>query len=152
MPLEAGRPAPRFDLLDHDGDRLTLDHLRGRKSLVVFVPFPFIDPCTDELRAIRDRLGELSALHASVVAITCATRAANHRWAVDEGFNFPVLSDYWPHGQIAKAFDAFDERRGCATRTTFALDADAVVRAVVDSGSIGIAREFAAYTVALASF
>ena len=84
--------------------------------------------------------------------ITTHAVPTNHRWAEENGFRFPVLSDYWPHGEVARAYGTFSERGGVAYRSTFVLDAAGVVRDVVRTESMGIAREFEAYTAALAAF
>ncbi len=151
MPAEVGQPAPAFTLKNYDREDFSLDDLKGRKSLVVFIPFPFSGICSGELCEIRDRLTDLSELDANVAVITCDTIFANGGWAAHEGFEFPILSDFWPHGAVAQSYGVFDERVGAARRVTFALDAEGVVRAVMDSGSLGTAREFEAYTEALRS-
>lgn len=151
MVAEIGSPAPGFSLRNIDGNLVTLDDLRGRKSLVVFIPFPFTGTCEGELCAIRDRLSELNDLDAAVVAITCDTPFANKEWAERNGFGFPVLSDFWPHGAVTDAFGAFDPEVGAANRWTFVLDADGVVRSIVSTESRRFAREFDEYVAALAA-
>ena len=119
------------------------------KSLVVFIPFPFTGICDGEVCAIRDDLASLSDLDARVIVITCHARPTNAKWATENGMDFPVLSDFWPHGEVARAYGVFDERVGVANRTTFVLDAEGVVRDVVSSDSLGTAREHDAYAAAL---
>ena len=45
-----------------------------------------------------------------------------------DGLTFPLLSDFWPHGEVAAGFGALDEERGCARRSTFLLDGRRRVR------------------------
>lgn len=145
-----GNPAPPFELLDQDKNLVSLESLKGSKALVVFIPFPFTGICDDESCTIRDNLGSLSALDAKVVIVTVHAVSVTKKWADEYGFDFPVLSDYWPHGATAMAYGAFNDGRGAANRYTFVLDADGVVREVINTESLGIAREFEAYTEALA--
>lgn len=145
-----GRPAPAFELLDQDKNPVSLESLRGSKSLIVFIPFPFTGICDDESCTIRDNLAALTGLDAKVVVITVHAVSVAKKWADEYGFEFPVLSDYWPHGETAKAYGAFNEERGSSNRYTFVLDAEGTVREVVNTESLGIAREFDAYTEALA--
>jgi peroxiredoxin len=149
MPAEIGAPAPEFSLAGSDMKPVPLADLRGRATLVVFIPFPFSGTCRDELCTLRDHLAALNSLDAGVVAITCDTPFANGEWSRQNGFGFPVLSDFWPHGETAKAYGAFDERTGSANRTTFVLDAESVVRDVVASGSLGTPRDYDEYVAAL---
>lgn len=149
MSAQIGAPAPPFTLPDQGRNLVSLDDLRGRAALIVFIPFPFTGTCSGELCALRDNLAALNDLDAAVVAITCATMPANAEWSRQNGFGFPVLSDFWPHGATAKAYGAFDERTGSANRTTVVLDSDGVVREVIASGSLGTPREVDDYIAAL---
>ena len=151
MPAEIGSPAPDFSLRNVDGEFVSLESLKGRKTLVVFIPFPFTDTCEGELCAIRDRLSELNRVDANVVAITTDTVFANREWSKKNGFTFPVLSDFWPHGVVTTAYGTFDEKAGVANRSTYVLDGDGVVRDVVATETRKIAREFDAYVTALAA-
>ena len=149
MPVNVGSPAPSFSLVDQERNTVTLDDLKGKKSLIVFIPFPFTGICDDEACAIRDQLAALSDLDANVAVITCHAVPVAKKWSDENGFTFPVLSDFWPHGVVATAYGAFNEDVGGANRLTFVLDADGIVRTVIDSGSLGIGREFDAYVTAL---
>ena len=149
MALDTGTPAPDFTLLDQDRAPVARDDLKGRKSLVVFIPFPFTGTCEGELCVLRDRLAELNDFDANVVAITCDTVPSNKQWSDQNGFGFRVLSDYWPHGAVSTAYDTFNDQLGVANRTTYVLDADGVIRDVVATDSLGTAREYDAYVAAL---
>ena len=144
-----GSPAPSFSLADQEKNTVTLDDLKGKKSLIVFIPFPFTGICDDESCAIRDRLATLNDLEANVVVITCHAVPVAKKWSDENGFTFPVLADYWPHGAVATHYGAFNETVGAANRMTFVLDENAIVRSVIDSGSLGTAREFDSYVAAL---
>jgi peroxiredoxin len=151
MSLAVGSPAPSFSLLDQDKNTVTLADLRGNKSLIVFIPFPFTGICDAEGCALRDQIAMLNDVDANVVVITCHAVPVAKKWSDDNGFAFPVLSDFWPHGAIAAEYDAFNTSVGAANRVTAVLDADGIVRAIVDSGSLGTSREFAEYVAALSA-
>lgn len=149
MTLPLGTAAPDFELVADDRSTVSKADLAGRKALIVFIPFPFTRTCEAEMCAIRDHRAQLGALDAGVVAITCDSVAVNRRWAEENGFDFPVLSDFWPHGEVARAYHTFNEMIGVAERTTFVLDADGTLRAIIASEHLGTAREFEAYLEAL---
>lgn len=149
MTASIGAPAPAFELRDTEGNPVSLDSLKGRKSLIVFIPFPFTGTCEGELCAIRDRLADLNAVDANVVAITTDTIFSNAEWSKKNGFGFPVLSDFWPHGAVTDAYGAFDPKVGAANRWTFVLDKDSIVRAIVATESRKFAREVDHYIEAL---
>jgi len=152
MSVAIGSPAPGFALVDTEGAPFALEQARGRKTLLVFIPFPWTGLCDGEACTLRDHFADLNALDATVVIINCYPRPANKKWAAENGFAFPVLSDFWPHGEVSRSYGAFNEEKGCANRATFILDADGVVREIVASESLGTPREYAAYVEALSKF
>lgn len=145
-----GNPAPSFELPDQNKNMVSSDSLKGSKSLIVFIPFPFTGICDNEGCAIRDNLARLKGLDANVVIITVHAVPVAAKWAAENGFEFPVLSDYWPHGATAQTYGTFNEKMGMANRYTFVLDAEGIVREVINSEALGVAREFDAYIEALA--
>lgn len=151
MAAVVGQPAPDFALPDQAGNAVNLASLKGRNSLIVFIPFPFTGTCEGEMCDIRDNLHLLEGMDANVVVITCDTRPANAKWSADENFHFPVLSDFWPHGAVSQAYGCFNDQLGCAMRTTYVLDADGIVREIIATGSLGVPRTIASYTESLAA-
>ena len=149
MAVKVGSTPRSFSLPDQDRNAVTLDDLKGKKSLIVFIPFPFTGYCDEEACAIRDHLAALNDLDANVVVITCHAVPVAKKWSDDNEFTFPVLSDYWPHGLVATKFGAFNMDLGVANRMSYVLDADGVVRTIIDSGSLGTPREFEEYVAAL---
>lgn len=147
--LKVGDQAPGFTLRDQHKKKVSLDELKGRKTMLVFMPMAFTSTCQSELCSIRDNLNRLESFDANVVVITCDSVYSNNVWADQQGFSFRILSDFWPHGEVTRAYGCFDERFGVANRATFILDPAGVVREVIatDEGP----RDFDAYPVALAS-
>ncbi len=132
MSLDPGLPvgtlAPAITLPDTDGVPVPLAGFGGAPLVVTFFPWAFSSVCTAELCGLRDRLPELSANGAQHVAISCDARASLKVFAERDGYDFPLLSDHWPHGEGARAFGVFDDRLGAAMRATFVLDAERVIR------------------------
>ena len=149
-PLSVGDTAPDFTLKDQNGQDVTLSDFRGGKNVVlVFYPFAFSGICTGELCQIRDDLGAFVSDAVQVLAISCDHMFSQRAWADKEGYFFPLLSDFWPHGGVAKAFGVFNEKAGAAVRGTFLVDRDGVVRwSLVNE--IGQGRDFSGYHKALA--
>lgn len=149
MTLQVGEQAPRFELRNQHRESVTLEDLLGRKAAVVFIPFAFTKTCEGELCEIRDNLHVFDRAEAKVVVITCDTTASNARWAADNGFEFDILSDFWPHGEVSRAYDTFNEAFGYAKRTTYFLDESGTITEVVASDELKVARPFRAYVEAL---
>jgi peroxiredoxin (alkyl hydroperoxide reductase subunit C) len=150
MTATVGSPAPSFELIDQDRNTVSSESLKGSKALVVFIPFPYTGNCDTESCTIRDHLSSLNDMDAKVVVITVHAVPNNKKWSDDNGFNFPVLADYWPHGAVAQAYGSFNEMTGGADRYTYVLDADGIVRDVINTQSLKEIREFDSYVEALA--
>ena len=127
--LTLGDPAPDFTLRDQFGQDVTLSSFRGRKAVVVFFyPYAFSGVCTGEMAGIRDRLAEFMTFDTEVLAISTDPTYSLRVFADADGLNFPLLSDFWPHGAVARAYGVFDPERGVARRSSFVVDRSGVVR------------------------
>jgi peroxiredoxin (alkyl hydroperoxide reductase subunit C) len=151
MALEPGTDAPDFTLKDQDGNDVSLSSFRGDKAVaLVFYPFSFSGICRGELCELRDDLSRYESADVQVLAISCDSKQVQKAWADAEGYQFPVLSDHWPHGETAKAYGVFNDAVGCAMRATFLVDKDGKIADAFESGGIGEAREGDRYAEALA--
>ena len=127
--LSLGGPAPDFTLRDQFGQDVQLSSYRGTKAVVIFFyPYAFSGVCTGEMAGIRDRLDEFLTFDTEVLAISCDPVYALRAFADQDGLNFPLLSDFWPHGEVSRSFDVFDEKKGCSRRSSYVIDKDGMVR------------------------
>ena len=151
MSVEVGQAAPDFTLKDQAGNDVSLADYKGKQSVVlVFYPFTFTGVCQGELCEIRDDPSTFESADAAVLAISCDTRHAQAQWAEQQGFTFPVLSDFWPHGEVAKAYDVFNDALGCAMRATFLIGKDGTIVDAFETPDLGTAREKSRYAEAIA--
>jgi mycoredoxin-dependent peroxiredoxin len=147
---EVGELAPDFELRDQHGTPVRLSDRRGAKNVVlVFYPFAFSGVCSAEMSALRDSFPEVTRPDVELMAVSADTVFALRTWADAEGFSFALLSDFWPHGAVARSYGVFDENMGAATRGTFIMDKAGVVRWKVVN-PIPQARDVADYQKALA--
>ena len=149
-----GQQAPDFTLRDQHGARVSLSSHRGNKAVVVmFYPFAFSGVCTGELTEVRDNLSAFESDDVSLLAVSCDPMFALRVFAEREGLTFPLLSDFWPHGEVATSYGVFNPDRGCAHRSTFIVDQRGVLRWAVHN-QMSDARDLerqAAVLAALAS-
>ncbi|HUI50062.1 MAG TPA: peroxiredoxin [Acidimicrobiia bacterium] len=151
MTLSPGTKAPDFTLKDQEGSDVTLSSFRGSDNVIlVFYPFTFTGVCQGELCALRDDLSEFQTAQAQLLAISCDSRFAQQQWAQQQHFGFPVLSDFWPHGEVSRAYGVFNEQLGAANRATFVIDKQGTIIDVFESPNLGTPRDKAAYEAALA--
>ncbi|MBX9243322.1 peroxiredoxin [Actinotalea ferrariae] len=147
---EIGRPAPDLELPDAHGTPVSLAGLRGTPVALVFFPFAFSGLCTGELCELRDNIEDFEAAGVRLLGISCDPVFTLRAWGEQEGFGFDLLSDFWPHGTAARAYGVFDEGQGIASRGSFLVDADGIVRWSVVNPR-GQARSLGDYRAALAS-
>jgi len=151
MTLSLGTAAPDFELSDQNGNKVLLSSFKGKKNVVLlFIPFAFTGTCTGELCAMRDDLAAFQNDNVELLALSCDSMFTQRIWAEKEGYNFPVLADFWPHGAVAQAYGIFDDARGCALRGTFVIDKEGIIRWSVVNG-LGDARSNDDYKAALAA-
>ena len=116
MTLSVGDAAPEFSLPDQDKQVVSLAELRGTPVLLVFYPFAFSGLCTGELCQLRDELAVYTDAGVQVLAVSTDPVFSLKAFREQEGFDFPLLSDFWPHGATAQAYGAFNEKAGMALR------------------------------------
>lgn len=148
MTLSVGDTAPDFSLPDQDRQTVSLSSLRGGPVLLVFYPFAFSSICTGELCQLRDELSEYTGAGVSVFGISTDPVFTLKAWREKEGFDFPLLSDFWPHGETAKTYGVFNDKAGMAVRGTFLIDADGKIT-FTEVNSPGDAREQAGWKKAV---
>ena len=150
MSAAIGAVAPEFSLKDQYGVLRSLSEFRGKAVLLAFVPFAFTGICTSEVCELRDNQADFSNDDVQTVVITCDSAPTLKEWANQQGIDYPVLSDFWPHGAIASAYGVFNDAIGCALRGTFLIDAEGIIRwSVVNN--LGDARSTDDYRAAIAA-
>lgn len=149
--ISVGDPAPDFTLKDQNNQPVSLASFRGRKNVVlVFFPLAFTGICQRELDDIRDRVSNFVNDDTATLTISVGPSPTHKVWATERGFTFPVLSDFWPHGEVSRAYGVFNEVSGFANRGTFVIDRDGVVR-FAECKEPGEARDQAVWVEALAA-
>ncbi|WP_320781942.1 peroxiredoxin [Streptomyces sp. CRN 30] len=129
MAIQAGEQAPEFELKDNHGATVRLSDHRGAKNVVLlFYPFAFTGVCTGELRELQENLPRFVDENTRLLAVSNDSIHTLRVFAEQEDLEYPLLSDFWPHGAVSRAYGVFDEEKGCAVRGTFIIDKKGVVR------------------------
>lgn len=151
MPLDVGHVAPDFTLKDQNNQLVTLSDFRGSKNvLIVFYPLAFTGTCQGELCKVRDELPKFQNDSTEILAISVGPSPTHKIWAAEQGYLFPLLSDFWPHGEVASAYGVFNEKAGFANRGTFLVDKTGIIRFAEMNGP-GEARDPGIWEKALAA-
>lgn len=149
MTLQIGMTAPEFELVNQWGQNVRLSQFRGVKPVVlVFFPLAFSGTCTGELCELRDNLAMFANEGVELMGVSVDSKHTLRAWGEHEGYSFPLLADFWPHGGVARDYGVFLEQRGFATRATILIDVDGIIRAHFETAP-GEARQLSAYRDAL---
>ena len=147
--LAVGTAAPDFTLRDQNQQPVSLTDYRGKRNvLLVFFPLAFTGICQGELDQIRDQLPDYENDDSAVLAVSVGPPPTHKIWAVESGFTFPVLSDFWPHGAVSRAYGVFNDDTGFANRGTFVIDRSGIIR-FAEMKQPGEARDQQLWTDAL---
>ncbi|MBB3082284.1 peroxiredoxin [Geodermatophilus sabuli] len=149
MTLSVGDTAPEFSLPDQDKQVVSLSDLRGTPVLLVFYPFAFSGICTGELCQLRDELATYTDAGVRVLAVSTDPVFSLKAFKAQENLDFPLLSDFWPHGEVAQAYGVFNEKAGMAVRGTFLVATDGTI-AFAEVNAPGDAREQSGWKDAVA--
>jgi mycoredoxin-dependent peroxiredoxin len=127
--IQVGDEAPDFTLKDQNNEEFTLSSYRGKQAvLIVFYPLAFTGICTGELCVVRDDMPTFENDDVLTVSISVDSVYSHKIFAEREGYEFPLLADFWPHGGVAQAYGVFNDVAGIANRGTFLVDKDGIVR------------------------
>ena len=148
--IEVGAEAPDFVLKDQNNQEVRLSDFRGsRNVLLVFYPLAFTGTCQGELCSVRDNLSDFANDNVQVLTVSVDSSPTHKVWADREGYQFPLLADFWPHGEIARRYGVFNDERGFANRGTFIIDRTGIIR-YAEEKPPGQARDQDAWRKALA--
>jgi peroxiredoxin len=148
---EVGSLAPDFELKDSSRQLVKLSDFRGRKNVVlVFYPAAFSNICSGELCTLRDQSLDFVGEDVQLLAISVDPIASLRAFTEQNGFDYPLLSDFWPHGAVSQAYGVFVPELGFSTRGTFIIDKEGILRWSVIN-TLGDARSTDEYRAALAA-
>ena len=128
MKLKVGQYAPDFTLSSHDGKEIRLRDFRGKNVVLAYFPMAWTPVCTNQIPAYEERLSEFENENTQVLGISVDHVPCLQAWAESlGGISFPILSDFWPHGKIAKQYGVLREN-GTTERAIFVIDTKGVIR------------------------
>ena len=126
--IETGAEAPEFDLKVEGSERVRLSDFRGRRNvLLVFHPFAYTAVCAEEAKDLEENLGTFDEADTDVILVSCDAAPVRQAWKKELGLTYTLASDFWPHGEAARAYGVFDESVGAPLRGTFLIDKDGKV-------------------------
>lgn len=128
MQLKIGQKAPNFTLPSHLDKEVSLSDFHGRTVLLAFFPRAWTPVCSSQIPAYEAILDRFASYNVQVLGISIDHTPCLKAWAESMGgISYPILSDFWPHGEIAKRYDVL-RPEGYSERAIFLIDPDGVIR------------------------
>jgi len=122
--IEPGTRAPEFILPDQDGNEVSLSGLAGQTSVLVFYPLDFSPVCTDQLNVYQEVLPELEGQGAKLYGISVDSAFAHKAFQAQLGLSIPLLADFNPKGEVARAYGVYIDGRGHSQRALVMIGPD----------------------------
>jgi peroxiredoxin len=126
--LPPGTRAPGFTLNATPDQRLSLSDLAGRRVILAFYPADWSPVCGDQMSLYNQILPEFSRRGAELLGLSVDGVWCHQAFARDRNLHFPLLADFEPKGEVARAYGAYRAQDGVAERALFVLDEQGVVR------------------------
>jgi len=129
--LQVGDRAPDFTLADQDGNQVTLSSFVGKKNVVLlFHPLAFTKICDVQMPGYSREKQSFEGLDAQVLGVSVDSVPAHKAWAAQlGGIDYPLLADFWPHGEVAQKYGVFLDT-GYSGRATFVIDRNGIIRSI----------------------
>jgi peroxiredoxin len=126
--LAVGTQAPDFELYSTPDQKVKLSELKGQKVIIAFYPADWSPVCSDELTIFNEALKLFSRHNAQLLAISVDSKWSHLAFSENNKFHFPLLADFEPKGEIAKLYDAYDEKEGQCNRVLYVMDEQGVIQ------------------------
>jgi peroxiredoxin (alkyl hydroperoxide reductase subunit C) len=129
LKVKIGDPAPDFTLPSVSGDKVALSQYRGKKNVVIsFVPAAWTPVCSDQWPGYNIVKDMFDMNDAVLLGITVDNIPTLYAWTKQMGkLWFPVLSDFWPHGEVADRYGVL-RSGGVSERALFYIDKKGIIR------------------------
>lgn len=127
--IEVGKEAPAFVLKDQHGEKVNLSGYRSRRVILSFHPLAWTGVCARQMQALEENRAAFSEWNAEAFGLSVDSVPCKEAWAKNLRIKqTKLLSDFWPHGAVAKSYGIFREEDGFSERAVIILDEQGVVR------------------------
>ncbi|SRR6266498_1592785 len=120
--------APDFELYSTPDQKLKLSELRNRKVILAFYPADWSPVCDDQMTLYNEMEKYFARHNAQVIGISVDSKWSHLAFIQHNKFNFPLLSDFEPKGEVARLYEAYDEKAGQCQRALYVIDEKGVIR------------------------
>lgn len=123
--MKTGDKIPDFVLKDQHNKELRLSNLKDKKVLLSFHPLAWTKICAQQMKSLEENQERFNELNTVAIGLSVDTVPSKHAWAKELGIkNTKLLSDFWPHGEVAKKLGIFRRKEGFSERANIIVDED----------------------------
>ena len=123
MAIQVGDKAPDFSLKDNRGNETRLVDYRGKRVLLSWHPLAWTSVCAAQMKSLEENRAAFAELNTVALGLSVDSVPSKNAWAKELGVaETRLLSDFWPHGGVAKAYGLFREEQGTSQRANVILD------------------------------
>lgn len=146
LPLPPGTKAPAFSLRSSPDQTVSLGELRGQPVILAFYPEDWSPVCSDQMALYQEVLPEFQRFDATLLGISVDGVWCHLAFARDRNLHFPLLADFEPKGEVARAYQVYRAQDGTSERALYVIDGDGIIRwsfvspVAVNPGADGILR------------
>jgi peroxiredoxin len=126
-PLPPGTKAPDFELPSTPDQSVSLAEFRGRPVILAFYPEDWSPVCSDQMALYQELLPEFQRFNAELFGISVDGVWSHLAFARDRNLHFPLLADFEPKGEVARAYQVYRATDGTSERALYVIDADGIV-------------------------
>jgi len=128
MTVKPGDKAIEFVLNDQDGKDIHLSDFNGKKGILSFHPLAWTKLCAEQMKSLEKNHARFEKLNTVALGISVDTVPSKKAWAKELGIkNTRLLSDFWPHGDVARSYGIFREKEGFSERANIIVDVNGKV-------------------------
>jgi peroxiredoxin len=127
-PLPPGTTAPDFELRVTPDQTVSLAEFRGRPVILAFYPEDWSPVCSDQMALYQEILPEFQQFNAVLLGISVDGVWCHLAFAKDRNLHFPLLADFEPKGEVARAYQVYRDGDGTSERALYVIDGDGIVR------------------------
>jgi len=121
--IKIGDKIQDFRLRDHKDKEVNLHDSQGKKVLLSFHPLAWTKVCAEQMKSLEENHELFTKLDTVAFGISVDPTPSKRAWARELGItHIRLLSDFWPHGEAAKAYGIFREKEGVSERANIIID------------------------------
>ena len=126
--IATGTIAPDFELYATPDQKVRLSDIKNKKVILAFYPADWSPVCGSQMALYNEVLKYFTRHNAQLIGISVDSKWSHLAFSEQHKFYFPLLSDFEPKGEVARLYEAYDEKTGECQRALYVIDEKGIIR------------------------